>query len=228
MANDELEIYNLALNAVGTRSNVSDPSEESREAEVCRLWFGTVRDQVLRAAPWHSAKAYARLAVLAERDTDEDWVAADPEPGFLFAYSAPSDMLYPRHLADYSRFVSGVYNGTTRAIFTQTESAILFYTLRQVNVSLWSPDLKMAIAQALAAYIAMPLHGKASRAAQAQQQANNLILSARETMANEDWNTLDVVPDWLAARGYAGTYPQTRYLYPYGPLISVTEALGVS
>lgn len=226
MATSEVEIYNLALSAVGTGS-VSATTEASREAEICRLWFGTVRDHVLRAAPWPSAKAHARLAVLAERDDTLAWVDGDPDPGFMYAYAAPSDMLTPRHLTDYSRFTLSVH-GDVKAIMTNTEDALLYYTRSQTNISLWDVQLQMAIVFALGAMIGMPLHGKPSRVKTAQDQANALILQAREGEANTDNNEIDTVPSWLVARGYAENAPATRYYFPYGPMISTTELPSVT
>ena len=227
MADNEVSIYNMALNAIGTRDNVAATTEESREAEVCRLWFGPVRDHVLRAAPWPSTRAYARLALLAERDDTLAWASTDPEPGFRYAYAAPSDMLYPRNLTSFGRFTLGIYAGQ-KAIMTQDENALLAYTMQQTTISLWDAQLKMAIAHALAAFIAMPLHGKPSRAKQAQDVANQLITEARVNMANTDENVYETIPDWIAARGYAGTSPATRYIYPYGPMINALEASAVA
>lgn len=226
MISDKTSLFNLALDAVGTRSDVSHPDEESREAEICRLWFAPVRDLVLRAAPWNSAKAFARLAVLAERNDTLAWVPTDPEPGFRFAYAAPSDIIAPRYLSTFERFTYGVYQGV-RSISAQAEQSILVYTRREENISLWDDQLAMAITHALAAHIAMPLHAKAARARQAQEEANSLITNARVNDANANINEFDTIPDWLAARGYAGNAPNTRFYYPYGPMISVTEAVGV-
>lgn len=226
MAADEVSIFNLALDAVGTRTDVSSTTEQSREAEVCRLWFGPTRDLVLCAAPWSVATAYARLAVLTTRDDTLQWAATDPAPGYKFAYASPSDMIYPRFMSTYGRFIQGI-QGSSRAIMTQDEEALLVYTRRFETVGLWSPDLYMAVVWALAAFIAMPLHGKIQRAKAAQEQANILLLQARMNDANAQENMLDTIPDWIAARGSNFTAPQVRYYYPYGPLIAVTEAAGV-
>lgn len=227
MADDTVSIFNLALNAIGTRDNVAAPSEASREAEVCRLWFGPSRDHVLRAAPWASAKAFSRLAVLAERDETLAWELTDPEPGFRFAYAAPEDMLAPRYLSTFGRFTLGIH-GDSKALMTQEETTILVYTKKQENIGLWDVHLKMAIVHTLAAFIAMPLTGKLQRAKMMEDKANALIYQARESNANIDDNQYDTVPDWLLARGYAGVTPSTRYYYPYGPMISVSEASAVA
>lgn len=223
---DEVSIYNMALDVVGTRARVSLPSENSREAEVCRLWFGPVRDRILRAARWPSAKAWGRLALLKERADNTTWTDLDPEPGYQFAYAPPSDMLAPRYLAGYQSFNLSSYPGAKTAIMTNQEAALLCYTKRQEVISLWDVGLQMAVVWGLAAYISMPLHGKAARARNAIQEANNLLTTAREDAANTDVEMIESIPSWISVRGYGGTLNSTRYFYPLGGLFSVGE-LGV-
>jgi len=226
MITDEVSIYNLALSAVGTRSKVTSPTERSREAEICRLWFGPVRDRVLRAAPWPSTKAWSRLALLKQRDGDASWVITDPEPGFAYAYSPPADMLAPRYLAGYQRFSLSSYPGNLKAIMTDQEGALLCYSKQQTAIQTWDVGLQMAIVYGLSAYIALPLHGKAGRAKAAMDEANNLITTAREEAANTDVGRLETIPSWLAVRGYGAPLSDTRYIYPSGALFNVGE-LGV-
>lgn len=227
----EVQIYNRALNAIGDKDNVAAVDEASRQAEVCNLWFGVVRDKVLAAAPWPVARSFHRLALLKERDDTLEWASDDPEPGFRFAYAAPSDMIRPRYLTTFERFSLSLYNDGIEdalAIMANVETPILAYTKRQTTPGLWDIDLEMAITYALAAYISMPLHGKSARAKQALDQANALILDARIQQANSDDNQFDSVPDWIQARGFSGSSPLSRFLYPFGPMISASELPGVS
>lgn len=228
MANTKLDVFNMAMYHVGTREDIASVDESSREAEVCRLLYDRVRDHVLRAAYWDSAKGQSRLALLAERDDTVAWTAADPEPGFRFAYAVPNDFLYPRFLTTYERFSAGIYGGTQRAIFANTEDVILFYTLQQDNVALWDANLFMAMTYALAAYASMPLNGRPGRASNAAQQANNLIMEARVANANAQDNQIDTIPEWIAARGFSGSVVDTRYFYPYGPTIAIGSIAAVS
>lgn len=228
MAQDKTAIFQLASTAAGGRSKISSPDEVSREAELCRLWFDPVRDQVLSAAYWPNTRATARLALLAERDPDLDWTSTDPEPGLVYAYAAPSDMVAPRYLSSFERFNYGPYNnaGTdVNAISANTANAILFYTKRQTNIGLWDPQLFMAIAYALGAHITMPLTGKRSRANDVASHANDLIIQARVTAANQQVESYEAIPDWISARGYAGSYPPTQYVYPLGALISIGNSI---
>ena len=222
MITSQLQIFNLALNAVGTRSNLTSVDENTREAEVCRLWYSVVLDQMLAAAHWGSARSHARLALITERDYSADWVASDPAPEYSYMYGVPTDMLTPRYLAGYQRFEIGVYAGQ-KVLMTNVENAVLVYTSRQDNVALWSATMQMAMPYALAGHIAMPLHAKAARARGAIEQANALILAAREEESNSSDNMVETIPEWIAARGYAVPASTTRYVYPYGRLFSVGD-----
>lgn len=219
MAKSETEIYNLALDAVGTRSKVSLPTEDSREAQTCNRWFDRVRDQVLRAAHWPTAKAYQRLALVVERDDTVDWVNTDPEPGYRFAYGYPVDMLAPRYFSTFEPFEVGVSTINKRLIMANAETPVLIYTKRQVNIDVWDEGLYWAIVHALAAHIALPLHGKTVRARKAQEDANAIIMQARENSSNVGERMLESVPDWISARGYAEPQQRQRFLHPFGPLI---------
>ena len=220
MAQNETSLYNLALSSAGTRSRISSPGEQSREAEICRLWYEPVRRQILRAAPWASAKAMSRLALKAEQ-TETDWIDGSPNPKFRYAYALPSKYLQARYLFDYARFDIGLLSSNETALMTSSENVVLYYTFDQTEIATWDADLYLAIALALAAYICLPLNGKTSQARSAQQQANGMIYSAREAAANESYEPVDMAPEWIAGRGSAYGSPGVRYIYPSGPLIAV-------
>lgn len=221
MVNDEVSVYNLALNQVGARDNVTITLEASREAEVCRLWYPVVRDQILRAAHWPSARKIERLALLAET-TSETWDPLQPDPGYQYVYSQPADILYPRSLSTYAPFIINNF-GSVPAITTNEYQAIFIYTFRQTIVSRWEASLQSAIVFGLAAHICMPLTGKPNRAQLLIEQANSIIVQARTEAANEGSRQLDTIPDWLAARGYCGEFgtpTSSRFLYPFGSTLS--------
>lgn len=217
----EVQIYNLALNAVGEQSNISSPSEDSRPAEVCRLWYTVIRDQVLAAAPWPEATKIAYLPLLAQQDDDETWLETEPRTGYQYVYGAPADMLRPRYMSDFSRFLFSSFGGQ-RALHSNTVDAVLAYTSRLENMSMWDSGLQMAIIYGLAANICMPLSGKPTRARALRDQANDLILSARESAANSNNEVFESIPDWITARGYNSGAGQ-RYFAPYGSLLSTAN-----
>lgn len=210
----ETAIYNLALNAIGARDNVTSPAEQSREAEVCNLWYSPVRDQILAAAFWPEATKFDYLALQRERP-DAAWAAGDPAVGFTYSYARPTDLLRPQYLSTYEQF-----RITADGINANTSQALLTYTYRNELVASWSAGLQMAVVRGLAAYICMPLTGKTQRTNLMLQEANNAILAAREASANWNVEVNESVPDWIAARGF-GVQNQARYVYPFGGLLSV-------
>jgi len=215
----EVQVYNMALNAIGARNNVSSPSEQSREAEVCRLWYSSVRDQVLAAASWPEATKFARLAVSTTQEIP--WSAGAPRPGYAYTYGLPTDNLHPQYLTTYEQFIIARGDYNTTLLHTNTPNAILAYTYRNEVVSSWSAQLQMAIVYGLAAYICMPLSAKTQRTSAMLNQANKLILEARESSANWNDEVLDVLPEWIQGRGYnQQTFP--RFVYPFGGLLAVT------
>lgn len=217
MITDKLSIFNLALNAVGQKSNLLSVDENVREAEVCRLWYSPVLDQVLAGAHWGSARAHARLPLITERDYGVTWTADDPAPEYQYMYGVPTNMIIPRYLAGYQRFEMGIYNDS-KVLMTNVENAVLIYTYRQENVALWTPTLQMAVVYGLAGHISMPLHGKPARSRLAFEQANALLMAARDQEANSSDNMVETMPEWIVARGYSGTPAPTRYIYPFGRL----------
>lgn len=219
MISDEVSIYNLALNAVGGRNNIEATTENSREAEVCRLWYAAVRDQILAAARWPSAKAFARLAALAAVPDDGVWVTGSPEPNFINSFVVPPDMLRPQNLTTFGRF-SIATSGTGLMLSCNEADPILVYTKRQETIALWDSELQMAVVYGLAAHVCLPLNGKLTRAKAVLEQANALVLSARVGAANTDDNVLDSIPDWLAARSINAPGFQ-QFIYANGPLLSV-------
>lgn len=211
----EVTIYNWALAAIGTKARLQSPTQAGTEAESCSLWYESVRDLILRSAPWDCARAYSRLAVSAERIGDVAWVDTDPAPGWRFAYALPADHLAPRSLAGFERFELGTNSLNQKVLYTNVEAAILCYTKRQTNPAVWEVDLQHAIAFGLAAHIAMKLTGSKDKVTLVTAQAVDKIMGAREASSNAPQFGYDGVPEWLAARGYGDTAPATKFIYPW-------------
>ena len=249
MITSEVAVYNLALNAMGGRNNVSSPSENSREAEVCRLWFTVVRDQILSAASWPEATAIVQLAQLSSggavtpdyNNTNfppgapyadgfiEDlfdlaqvnYTPGGPTPGYGYVYALPNDCIQPQYLLNYDRFKVTGYADDQEVLITNSSPAVLAYTKQLITISAWSSPLQMAIVYGLAAHICMPLSGKPSRGRELLQMANQYVMNARENAANVSNEVMQSIPDWLIARGYFDSSFNTRFVYPLGQLLTV-------
>ena len=178
------------------------------------------RDQVFKAAPWDSVEGIKRLALVRTRDESEGWVEGDPKPGWTYTYAMPSDLIQPINLHDYHRFDPGAGKGI-RVIFTQIKDPILIYTRAEEDLSVWDSTLYGAVAAALGYNISLRLSGKLAFTENAAQRANSVIIEARVAHANQTDDRYEVIPEWIAVRGYDYTPPAQRFIYPYGPLIGM-------
>lgn len=196
----EVLLWNLALSAVGSRALIATPLEKGREADLCRLHYPIVRDLIVKSASWPCAKEWSRLARKSVRDFSLPWVPGNPTPPWRFAYSAPSDMLAPRHMLSYLPFAIAQQSDEV-VIFSDEETPILHYTKRVTNPTFFDAALHNAIVAALASRICIPLSGKDSRADRLREQAVEAVLLARTEFANESLETMEDLPSWLQVRG---------------------------
>jgi len=217
----KVQIWNRALSLAGASSTVTDENEASRQAEICRLWYDTVRKATLGAAFWPSARTRAYLPLKKERDFGADWVAGDPAPGWHYSYGTPVDMLRPRFMVDYSVFEESFDPATgTNIISSNTEQAILEYSFDQQITTLWDTNLEMAILVGMAAFICKPLTGKETQTRRLFEQADKIVLDAQVLFANTSNVQQQSVPDWIAVRGYTDAAPKAQFFYPYSPMLS--------
>lgn len=222
MAQTQLALYNLALSIAGADFTIAAVDEKSVAAEACQLWYENVRHVVLRSAHWNSAKRFARLDEEQAR-TSAEWEDYDPEPGYGFSYTLPTDFLAARFLSNFAEFSLGITSNRKVISTNQTPSPVLSYTADVVDPVSWEPDLYQAMAYSLAAHITMPLTGKPTRVRQNMNVAYELVLQARANTANEMHRLLSSRPEVLALRGtdYAVSAP---FIYPYGSFFAGTGA----
>ncbi len=221
MVTSKVDLWNLAIAAIGGSKFLTDPDEQGIQADRCRLFYPVARDRVLAAAPWSEARTYAQLALTKARDTSLAWGLGDPAPGFAYAHRLPSDMIRPNNLATYNTFTLGNIAGLPQ-LMSNEETPILIYTARIDNPAVWGPGLVDAISLTLASMLVMPNEGKTDRAQLAINLANEAILTARTHAANAEPQQFETIPDFLAARGISGPLNPNRYIYPVGPLISLS------
>lgn len=221
MALDVVSVWNLALNAAASKGLVSDTAEQSREADLCRLWYDRVRRKVLKSASWPCAKKHARLALLAERDINANWVSSDPDPTFVYQYAEPADSLAPRHLSDYSRFARGLRGDQLTINCNQTD-ALLYYVIDQENVNLWDEALTMVVIDVLAARISMSLTGKTFLYDRLMRNAIDTMTMMQTELANESDNYFEESPSWHVARGYQDIASEPKFFFPYEGLLGIT------
>lgn len=210
---DLRNLFNQALTAVGSEPNVTDPEAPGKATALLQLWYPVARHAVMTAAHWDSLRATKRLPVALTRDDSLIWANTDPLPGYKFAYQLPSDMLQPQYLADYSRFeISRV--GSARVLSSNTEGAILRYTIDEPVPSKWEPDLYRCVLWALAAFINMAKNGKMAVTQKLENQTLGIIADAAVNIANGQDVYNDSPPSFYAGTGFSYNAQTARFYYP--------------
>ena len=207
---DVVTLYNLALSEVGQQHTVAETTEPSLEAELCNRWFDYVSQMTFSLAPWPEVTAFARLALLRERDPQAAWQPADPAPNFRYVFAPPSDLIRPFHLQSFGRFH---YQAGT--ISCNELQPILFYIRKEPNLSKWGIDLFSAVMYILASKIAHPLTGKPDLAITLMQKAELLAADAVVRALHTLDQKLTSDPEWITARGFGQSLPRERYFFPF-------------
>lgn len=112
-----VDIANRALSAIGTRSTIASLQEVSNEAIQCSIWIETLRDELLRLAPWNCATNYNTLAVICSAPgTPENptqvatvWAKGIPPPPWAYEYGYPADCIRPLWIVP--QFATGFSSG---------------------------------------------------------------------------------------------------------------------
>lgn len=241
MPSSQVQIANMALDVIGTRSTVASLSEGSNEANaIARHWNNAV-DAMLRAAHWNFARKQIALTLL------QDATQAQPVPTpWLYEYAYPSDCVLMRQLvpmiqvqpippvstpgavspvAAYGppvRFLMGTDNDINgnplEVLLTNQSQAIGVYTFRNTNTAMWDPLFVQGFAAYLGARVCLALTGDKNTQRMAFQMAQAYETDARRQNGNEGITVIDSTPDWMRVRGYASDWAwPDGGMYTYGP-----------
>lgn len=214
-----IEVCNMSLSAVGTRSTISSLTEGTPEANACARWLETIRDMALRSYNWQFARKTVALALVTD---------APDNPGFEYTYAAPSDMIKARFIPDGNRGFWGMQielvnpgSGDIKVIRTDAEDALLVYTARITNPNLWDPLFTNALALMLGAAITIQLTGNVKIRNNLLETGKIALLDAQVADANESGpEVIDPMPDWLAIRD--GYYIDLSAEFPNLPWMAYT------
>lgn len=213
-----LSIYNAAISVAGGKGRLSSLAQSSKERGACDTWYEIVRNTVQEAAYWPSVKSAQRLTLLATRTTSADWASTDPHNPYLYKYQLPNDNLRPWHLHDYGPFelLSDPTDGTVH-LHTNTVNAVLTYARINDNPSQWLASQQQATIWALGGHIVPEISGKSALMQRNMDMANELLLMAQSSAANQQHAQMETVPPALAARGVTPSLPD-RFFYQHGSL----------
>ena len=207
----EIDICNLALLRLGTRSSITALTEGSVEANACSLVYFLLRDTLLAAHPWNFATRRVGLADLGA-----------PPDQWRHRYAYPSDCLHARtiqppqgHVNVVPFEVSGDVDAggnAIKVILCDVPAAELVYTAKITTPLLFPPHFIEALSWMIAAELANALSGDDNLAQNAMQMATQAITAGRANDANEASRPQDHIPDWITVRGVVHADPHFRRL----------------
>ena len=213
VANNREEIFNMALTLAQESASVVTATENSRSANLCRVWYDNARRRVLKAGRWPCATTYQRLALLETRGTEELWAEGNSAPGKAYAYAEPALLLAPQYLHTYGTFDRMVIGGK-QVIVSDTSQALLRYTFDQEDVSTWDEGLVSAVTTYMASLMCHSINGKLGLGDRLERRAANLSVEAGTEQGNEQDLQFVALPENVIARGYTGSVQTLRYFYP--------------
>lgn len=235
---DQTTIWNLALDAAGSRSTVAGPQDTSPEAQILNRHWQPAIDQLLRAAHWNFARAQLSLALIADGSIGQ----TVPVP-WIYEYAYPSDCVLARYVMPTFQTTPGItpagvtvpyYLGPTvrfvvssdkdasgndtNVILTNQTQATLVYTKRITNPELFDAEFTEALRMFLAARIGRALTGSAQLVQMNFQLATDAVTAARARNGNEGPVVQDHSAEWMRVRGWANdwAYPDGSFFY-YAP-----------
>lgn len=206
-------LFNQALTAVGAKSVITDPTENSREAKLCKLWIPVARRNVFGTFYWPSIRDNSRLALVAQR-AGRAWADGDPPPGYSYGFALPVDCLRPQFLHGYGRFELGQRDGEP-CLFSNESQPILAYTKDIEEPGLWEADLYNAVMFSLAAHINLAVNGKLHVTNKLERTVLELVETNSVAFANSESPTyMEGVPSFYHGTGLAVQGGNTGYMYP--------------
>ena len=229
-----VDICNRALGEIGARTNVNAFTDPTPAAQACQLYYDSMRQMLLRTAPWNFARKQVNLSLLKDATS-----GTCPFP-WMFEYLYPSDCLKFRYMLQMPNgwpFTAGAttppqtgdtplfpYYATSRrgrflvstdvdsnniprkVLLTNLPSPIGVYSFDCTDVNMFDSSFSEALVAVLAEKFVMPLTGNAGMKGTFIQIAKDRVIEARAADGNEDLPTTDINVDWLDVRGVPNAY----------------------
>lgn len=158
MASD-IEICNMALSRVAHTQPIVSFTEKSKAAELCSVFYASMRDLVLTSFPWPFAESIVNLADI-----------GSPAPGWAYRYRYPADCLKLRGIilpgqrrplnSDQQIPYQIGYDAGGRVIHTDQQDAGARFTFRVTDSTFFDALFTDALAWRLGMELALPLSSK--------------------------------------------------------------------
>jgi hypothetical protein len=219
------DIGNRALQLVGTRSNIASLVELSNEAQQVNLAYSSVQDWCFGLANWNFARNTAGLAQVKGPPTLPTWsTSTSPSPPWLYEYSLPTDFIRAIYLTNtdvntsataflgepkrFALSTDTISSVQQEVLLTNETVAILVYTSRVTDPTLWPWYFERLAVIALASTICMALTGDHRLWAELMQNLEQQINISMQMNKIEGLMIEDTTPEWIQALGI--NYPYRR------------------
>jgi len=211
----EIDICNLALANLGEQARVTsiEPSDGSREADLCAQFFSLARDQMLEKHAWDFALRSVKPTVQ----------ATSPRVDYKYAYDYPEDvasvLTVVRSDVDYNYKTMGSTgqqpysveldaNGN-RMLLTDQKDALLLYVAKVEDATMWSSLFIRALSWQLASHLAGPVMKgeegmKAVQMCEAMAERTLRQATKHDGDHKRDVDINDHVPTWQRHRSNRG------------------------
>lgn len=180
------DICNLALSTIG-QDPINDIDEGSKNSNVCKLWYPSSRDAVLRAYPFTCSRKRTQIAA----------DVGTPSFDFSYFHTVPNDFL--RLLLINVDDDAWVKEG--QQLLTNTTPIKIKYIRRIEDPNEFDALLVQALAARMAANISKPITGSIDEVEKLLQAYEILLREARLIDSQEASNKQELDADiWLRAR----------------------------
>lgn len=234
----QVEIANMALDLIGTRSTIASLTENSVEAAAVSRHWSNALDCVLRACHWNFARKQISLTLLKDGTQGQ----SVPTP-WLYEYAYPTDCVLLRYLMPLIQTSPTTVVGTAspmtaygppvpfvlssdndangnpiQVILTNQPQAQAVYTWRNTLTTMFDAQFVNALSAYLGSRICKALTGDMAMMKAAFEIASELTIKAQASNGNEGLTVIDSTPDWMRVRGYCSdwAYPNGG-MFSYGP-----------
>jgi hypothetical protein len=195
----DVEICNIALSRVAYTQPIVSFTEKSKAAELCRVFYGPLRELVLQAFPWPFAESIVALASL-----------GSPAPGWAFRYRYPADCLKVRDIVVPGQRITVTsdqripykigYDGGGKVIHTDQPEAACRFTFKVEDSTFFDPNFSNVLAWRLAVDLALPLSSKSDLQQFATQQYNLALSIAKGSAFQESQDDPDPESEFIRVR----------------------------
>lgn len=195
----DVEICNMALARVATTKPIASFTERSKEAELCRTFYASLREMVLRDFPWPFAESHIALADV-----------GNPAPGWQYRYRYPANCLLIRDIVQpgwRNAPFSGMevpfelgYGAGGRVINTDQPEASVRFTYKVEDPTLFDPLFVDALAWRLAMELALPISSKPEYRTFAEQQYEKALTVAQGAAFRESQDDVEPESEFVRAR----------------------------